>query len=416
MELLHKRCAGLDVHNKTVVACVRIVSKTRTRREVQTFSTTTEGLLQLGDWLGEHEVTHAVMESTGVYWKPVWHVLEDMVDLSLANAAEVRNLPGRKSDVNDAQWLADLLAHGLLKRSFVPEREVEELRQLTRTRKQAVREAARHATRIDKTLQDANIKLRSVLSKVLGKSGRAILEAMINGESDPKKLADLSQGVARKKRPQLEKALRGFINDHHRFLLRQELDLVDALEKAIKAIEKRIDEVLRPFAEAEAKLLESIPGISSTAARIILAEIGKDMSRFPDAGHLVSWAGLCPRSDESAGKHRSTKIRKGSPWLKPVLIQCAWAAIRSANYLRSKFYRICNRAGKMKAIVAVAHSMLVAVFHMLSNKQAYRDLGADFFQKRDRQRLKESLTRRLENLGFEVDVRPRMAAVPAPGQ
>jgi transposase len=416
MELLHKRCAGLDVHNKTVVACVRIVSKTRTRREVQTFSTTTEGLLQLGDWLGEHEVTHAVMESTGVYWKPVWHVLEDMVDLSLANAAEVRNLPGRKSDVNDAQWLADLLAHGLLKRSFVPEREVEELRQLTRTRKQIVREATRHAQRIDKILQDANIKLRSVLSKLLGKSGRAILEAMIKGETDPKKLAELSKGLARKKRPQLEKALRGFINDHHRFLLRQELDLVDALDKSITAIETRIDEVLRPFAEAEAELLESIPGISSTAARVILAEIGKDMSRFPNAGHLVSWAGLCPRSDESAGKHRSTKIRKGSPWLKPVLIQCAWAAIRSPSYLKSKYHRICRRAGKMKAIVAVAHAMLVAIFHMLSDKQTYRDLGADFFQKRDRKQLKESLTRRLENLGFEVDVRPRMTAVPAPVQ
>jgi transposase len=396
-----------------VVACVRILSKTRTRREVQTFSTTTEGLLKLGDWLGEHEVTHAVMESTGVYWKPVWHVLEGMVDLSLANAAEVRNLPGRKSDVNDAQWLADLLAHGLLRRSFVPEREVEELRQLTRTRKQVVREAARHAQRIDKILQDANIKLRSVLSEVLGKSGRAILDAMINGESDPKKLAELSKGVARKKRPQLEKALRGFVNDHHRFLLRQELDLVDALEKSTTAIERRIEEVLRPFAEEEAELLESIPGISTTAARIILAEIGKDMSRFPDAGHLVSWAGLCPRSDESAGKRRSTKIRKGSPWLKPVLIQCAWSAIRSPGYLKSRYHRICGHAGKMKAIVAVAHSMLVAIYHMLSDKQTYRDLGADFFRKRDRQQLKESLTRRLENLGFEVDVRPRMAAVPA---
>lgn len=417
MELLHKRCAGLDVHNKTVVACVRIVSKTRTRREVQTFSTTTEGLLKLGDWLGEHEVTHAVMESTGVFWKPVWHVLENMVDLSLANAAEVRNLPGRKSDVNDAQWLSDLLAHGLLKRSFVPERPTEELRQLTRTRKQAVREATRHAQRIDKTLQDANIKLRTVLSKVLGKSGRAILEAMIKGESDPKKLAELSMGRARKKRPELEKALHGFVTDHHRFLLRQELDLVEALEKSIKAIEARIDEVLRPFGEAEAKLLETLPGVSSTAARVILAEIGTDMSRFPDAGHLVSWAGLCPRSDESAGKHRSRKIRKGNPWLKPVLIQCAWAAIRAPSYLKSKFYRISRGgAGKMKAIVAVAHSMLVAIYHMLSDKQAYRDLGADFFQKRDRKQLKESLTRRLENLGFEVDVRPRIAAVPAPGQ
>lgn len=415
MELLHKKYAGLDVHKDTVVACARVASRTRTRRMVETFSTTTEGLLALGDWLGEQEVTHAVMESTGVYWKPVWHVLEATVELTLANANEVKNLPGRKSDINDAQWLADLLAHGMLKRSFVPEREVEELRQLTRTRKQLVREKARHTQRIDKILQDANIKMRSVLSKVLGASGRAILKAMIEGESDPKKLAGLAKGRARSKRAKLEEALRGFINDHHRFLLRLELDLVETHEKSIKELEKRIDEVLRPFAEEEAKLLESVPGISSTAARVILAEIGKDMSRFPDAGHLVSWAGLCPRSDESAGKRRSTKIRKGNPWLKPLLIQCAWAAIRSPSYLKSKYHRICRRAGKMKAIVAVAHAMLVAIYHMLSNKQAYRDLGADYFQKRDKKRLKESLTRRLENLGFEVEVRPLATAEPAPG-
>jgi transposase len=412
MELLHKRCAGLDVHKDTVVACVRLVSQTRTRREVETFPTTTEGLLKLGDWLGEHEVTHAVMESTGVYWKPVWHVLESTVELTLANANEVKNLPGRKSDVNDAQWLADLLAHGLLKRSFVPEREVEELRQLTRTRTQLVREATRHAARIDKVLQDANIKMRSVLSKVLGGTGRAILRAIINGESDPKKLAALAQGRAKKKQPQLEKALRGFVRDHHRFLLGQHLDLVEALEKSIAAIEAQIDAVLRPFAEEEVELLVTIPGISYTAARIILAEIGKDMSRFPDAGHLVSWAGLCPRSDESAGKKRSTKLRKGNPWLKTTLIQCAWAAIRSPGYMRSKYHRIRGRAGKMKAIVAVAHAMLVAIYHMLTNKKVYRDLGVDFFVQRDAERLTRVCTRQLERLGYTVELRP--ATVPNP--
>lgn len=404
MELLHKRCAGLDVHKDTVVACVRIVSKTRTRREVETFSTTTEGLLELGDWLAEHEVTHAVMESTGVYWKPVWHVLEGMVELTLANANEVKNLPGRKSDVSDAQWLADLLAHGLLKRSFVPEREVEELRQLTRTRTQLVREASRHAARIDKVLQDANIKMRSVLSKVLGGTGRAILRAMIGGESDPAKLAALAKGRAKNKRLQLEKALRGFVTDHHRFLLRQHLELVEALEKSITAIEAQIDEVLRPFASEEAELLVTIPGISVTAARILLAEVGKDMSRFPDAGHLVSWAGLCPRSDESAGKHRSTKLRKGNPWLKTALVQCAWAAIRSPGYFRSKYHRIRSRAGKMKAIVAVAREMLVAVYHMLTSKKIYRNLGADFFVKRDAERLTRLHTRQLERLGYVVQL------------
>lgn len=415
MELLHKRCAGLDVHRDTVVACARIVSRKRTRRVIETFPTTTEGLLELSDWLGSHEVTHAVMESTGVYWKPVWHVLIGDVELTLANANEVKNLPGRKSDVSDAQWLADLLAHGLLKRSFVPEREVEELRQLTRTRKQFVREATRHAQRIDKILQDANIKLRSVLSKVLTKSGRAILRAMIDGEEDPKKLAALAKGTAKKKRPQLEKALRGFVRDHHRFMLRTELNMVEALEKSIAEIEARIDEVLLPFAEREAELLETLPGISRTAARIILAEIGKDMSRFPDAGHLVSWAGLCPRSDESAGKQRSTKIRKGNAWLKTTLVQCAWAAIRKPGYLKSKFHRICSRAGKMKAAVAVAHSMLVAVYHMLSNQQVYRDLGADFFERRDREQIRDHLTRRLEKLGYEVELWPIQTAEPATG-
>lgn len=407
MELLYKRCAGLDVHKETVVACVRLVSRTRLRREVKTFSTTTDGLLELSDWLASHEVTHAVMESTGVYWKPVWHVLESAVELTLANANEVKNLPGRKSDVSDSQWLADLLAHGLLKRSFVPEREVEELRQLTRTRKQLVGEAARHAQRIDKILQDANIKLRSVLSKVLGESGRAILRAIINGEKDPKTLADLSKGIARKKIPKLEKALKGFVSDHHRFLLRQELGLVEALEKSISEVEARIDEVLLPFAEKEAELLKSIPGVSETAARVIVAEIGIDMSRFPNAGHLVSWAGFCPRSDESAGKRRSTRIRKGNPWLKTTLIQCAWAAIRSPGYLKARYHRVRSRAGKMKAIVAVAHSMVVAIYHILSDHQTYRDLGHDFFSKRDRERTKQSLTRRLENLGFDVELTPR---------
>ena len=406
MELLHKRCAGLDVHKDTVVACVRLTSRKRTRRKLETFSTTTEGLLALGDWLTEHEVTHAVMESTGVYWKPVWHVLSGDIELTLANANEVKNLPGRKSDASDAQWLADLLAHGLLKRSFVPEREVEELRQLTRTRKQLVREATRHTQRIDKILQDANIKLRSVLTRVLGETGRAILKKMIDGEEDPKVLAGLAKGTAKRKIPQLEKALRGFVNDHHRFMLRTELDLVETLEKSISKLEARIDEVLLPFAGKEAELLVSMPGISHMAARVVIAEIGKDMSQFPTAGHLVSWAGLCPRSDESAGKKRSTKIRKGNAWLKTTLVQCAWAAIRNNGYLKAKYHRVRAKAGKMKAIIAVAREMLVAIYHMISKRQTYKDLGADYFEKRDRLRLLSKLTRRIERLGFEVQLTP----------
>lgn len=414
MELLHKRCAGLDVHKDTVVACARLTSRKRTRRKVETFSTTTEGLLALGDWLAELEVTHVVMESTGVYWKPVWHVLSGVVELTLANANEVKNLPGRKSDVNDAQWLADLLAHGLLKHSFVPEREVEELRQLTRTRKQLVGECTRHIQRIDKTLQDANIKLRSVLSRVLSETGREILKKMIKGEDDPKVLAALAKGTAKRKRPQLEKALRGFVNDHHRFLLRTELELVETLEKSIAQIEAKIDEVLLPFAKKEAELLLSMPGIGHMAARTIIAEIGIDMSQFPSAGHLVSWAGLCPRSDESAGKKRSTRIRKGNAWLKTLLVQCAWAAIRTKGYLKSVYHRIRSRAGAMKAIIAVARKMLAAIYHMLSKKEEYKDLGEDFFEKRDRVRLLSKLTRRIERLGFGVELTPLAAAEPAP--
>lgn len=404
MELIHERCAGLDVHKETVVACVRVAVGKKAEREVETFSTTTAGLLRLGDWLLEHGVTHAVMESTGVYWKPVWHVLESFVDLSLANAAEVKNLPGRKSDVNDAQWLADLLAHGLLRRSFVPQKRIEELRELTRTRKQTVREVTRHAQRIDKILQGANIKLRSVLSQVLGKSGRAILRAMIEGERDPKALARLAKGSAKKKEAQLAEALDGFIDDHHRFLLRQHLDAAEHLEGMVTAIEKRIDEVIAPF-EPAVVLLMTIPGISRTAACTFIAEVGADMSRFPTAGHLISWVGLCPRLDASAGKHRSTKIRKGNTWLKTTLVQCAWAAIRSGGYLRTRYHRVRSRAGKMKAIIAVARTMVAAAYHMLRDGQAYRDLGESFLDARDRERVARSLTRRLTRLGYEVELR-----------
>jgi len=405
MELIHERCAGLDVHRDTVVASVRIASGKEVKRETETFSTTTKELLRLGDWLTEHGVTHAVMESTGVYWKPVWQVLESFIELSLANASEVKNLPGRKSDVSDAEWLADLLAHGLLRRSFVPERPIEELRDLTRTRRQTVREITRHAQRIDKLLQGANIKLRSVLSGVLRESGKAILRAMVSGENDPKKLANLAKGTARNKRAQLEEALDGFVTGHHRFLLGQHLDAVEHLEGMVAAIEARIDEVLRPFAEA-AKLLTTIPGVSDTAARIIIAEVGVDMGRFPTAGHLVSWAGLCPRLDESAGKQRSTKLRKGNSWLKTALVQCAWSAIRSPGYLRARYHRVRSRAGKMKAIIAVARTMLIAVYYMLSDNQTYRDLGEAFLEARDKERIARALTRRLARLGYEVELRP----------
>lgn len=405
MELIHKRCAGLDVHKKNVVACVRIASEQGVTLEVKTFATNTRGLLQLGDWLFEHEIKHAVMESTGVYWKPVWHVLESFVELTLANAQEVKNLPGRKSDVKDAQWLAELLAHGLLRRSFVPERAIERIRDLTRTRKQMVGEVTRHAQRIDKQLQGCNIKLKSVLSKTLSKSGRAMLRAIIGGENNPKVLANLAKGTARNKRAELELALDGFVDDHHRFLLQQHLDTVEHLETVIKSIEAKIDEALRPFEEAAATL-ETMPGIGRTAASIIIGEIGTDMSRFPTAQQLVSWAGLCPRLDSSAGKSRSTRLRRGNRFLKTAMVQAAWSAIRAGGYLRARFHRVCRRAGKNKALVAVARTMLVAIFHMLDRSEEYRDLGDTHLQQRDRERTIRSLTRRLTQLGVAVELRP----------
>ena len=310
----------------SVVACVRIAEGARASHEVRTFETTTKGLLTLADWLREAGCTHVAMESTGVYWKPVWHVLESEFELVLANATHIRNVPGRKTDVNDAMWIADLLAHGLIRGSFVPPAAVQELRDLTRTRKQLVRELARHAQRIQKTLEDANIKIAGVISDILGTSGRAFLEAIIAGEADPEKLADLARGRLRADREKIVEALRGRVQAHHRFMLKLHLEQIRSLEKAIAEIEGRLGECLEPFRE-EVKLLMTIPGISQTAAQVIASEMGLDMTRFPSADSLVSWAGMCPRSDESAGKRRSTRIRKGAPWLKTTLIQAAWAAV-----------------------------------------------------------------------------------------
>ena len=321
MEVLHPRCAGLDVHKDSVVACVRCVSPPA-HHEVQSFATTTSGLLGLADWLSSHGCTHVAMEATGVYWKPVWHILEGRFELVLANAQHIRNVPGRKTDVNDATWIADLLAHGLIRSSFVPPAPIQELRDLTRTRKQLVREISQHTLRIQKVLEDANIKVGSVLSSILGRSGRAMLTAIIEGEQDPERLARLALGTARKKVPQLTEALRGRVTPHHRGMLKLHLDLVAALETALREVDDAVGKALEPI-RAHARLLTTMPGISDIAAHVIVAEIGVDMSRFPSPGHLVSWAGLCPRNDESAGKRRSTRVRKSGNWLKTTLVTCA---------------------------------------------------------------------------------------------
>ena len=337
-----------------------------------------------------------------MYWKPVWHVLAADFELVLVNAAHLRHVPGRKSDVADAVWLADLLAHGLVRGSFVPPPAVQELRDLTRTRKQLVREKGRHVQRLHKVLEDANLKLTTVVTDLMGRSGRAILNAVLEGERDPAALAAL--GTRLKCSPEtLRDALRGHVREHHCFLLRQHLLIIDSLDVRLAAFEAQIGAILEPFRRA-AEQSTGIPGVSGIAAHVIVAEVGIDMTRFPTVRHLISWAGLCPRMDESAGKHRSTRIRKGAPWLKTVLVQCAWAAARTkGTYLQAQYQRLKSRRGARKAAVAVAASILTAAYHMLRDDVPYRDLGPEHFNRRDKGKTAQRLARRLRNLGYQVD-------------
>jgi transposase len=403
MEVLYPRCAGLDIHKDTVVACVRCVSKPQ-RREVRTFGTTTRELTALAEWLAWNGCTHVAMEATGVYWRPVWHILEGRFELVLANAQHIRNVPGRKTDVNDAAWIADLLAHGLIRSSFVPPSRIQELRDLTRTRKQLVREIAQHTLRIQKTLEDANIKVASVLSNVIGTSGRAMLAAIISGEEDPERLADLAVGTARRKKADLVEALRGRVTPHHREMLKLHLQLIAALQDALETLDASAGKLLAPIQE-RAALLTTMPGVSDIVAQVIVAEIGVDMSRFPSAANLVSWAGLCPRNDESAGKRRSTRVRKSGTWLKTTLVTAAWAAVhKKDSYFKAQFLRIKSRRGAKKAILAVAASMLTACYYMLRDATAYRDLGPAHFDRRDRTKTIHRLVRRLNDLGCRVEL------------
>ena len=418
MDVVHDRCAGLDVHKDSVVACVRLTNGGKVTREVKTFETTTTGLLALLSWLTEFGCTHVAMEATGIYWRPVWNILSDgAFELILANAAHIKAVPGRKTDVNDATWIADLLAHGLIRSSFVPEPVVQDLRGLLRTRKQLVREQSSHIQRVQKTLEDANVKLDSVITDIVGVSGRAMIEAMIGGVTNPVQLVQLAHRRLKAPKERLLEALRGRVTDHHRFLLRLHLDQIDALENGIKAIDQEVDRVIAemdatveagqaPF-RALILLLITVPGVGQLAARTILAEIGRDMSRFPTVGHLLSWAGLCPRNNESAGKHRTTRLRKGDPWLKTVLVQCAWAASRKKDsYLKSQFHRLRGRHGPKKAICAVAASILTAIYHMLKNGTEYKDLGANYLDRRSPQIVAKRLIAQLANLGVNVQIIP----------
>ncbi len=408
MDVIYPRCAGLDVHKQTVVACARIAGDGPAVQEVHTFETTTSGLLALTDWLESFDVSHVAMEATGVYWKPVWHILEGHFALILANAAHVKNVPGRKTDVNDAMWLADLLAHGLIRASFVPPTAVQELRTLTRTRKQFVRERASHAQRIENILEDANIKLSSVITDILGKSGREVLKALIGGQTQPDKLVELI-GRVKARRCELLEALRGRVRAHHRFMLKLHLDHIETLDKAIAAIETEVGQGLEPFRQA-AKLLSTMPGISAVSANVLVAEIGIDMSRFATASHLLSWACLCPRNDESAGKRRSTRLRRGGVWLKTTLVQAAWAAVKvKGSYLQAQFHRLRARRGAKKAIIGVAASMLTAAWHMLRDGTEWHDLGAAHFDRADATKTANRLIKRLQQIGFQVTAVPACA-------
>lgn len=403
MEILYPRCAGLDVHKETVSACVLTPgAEAEPDKQIAQFGTTTAELRRLQDWLAANGVTHAAMESTGVYWKPVFNILESACQLILVNARHIKQVPGRKTDKADCSWIASLLRHGRLEASFVPALEVRQLRDLCRMRTTLVRECVQVGNRLRKVLEDGNIKLDSVASDALGVSGRKMIMALLQGRDDPAELAELARGRLRAKLPELEKALEGQISAHHRFLLRELMRQLSLLEGQVARLEKRIERQMRPF-EWAAALLITMPGVDRTAASALLAEIGADMSRFASSRHLASWAGLCPGNNESAGKRRSGKSHRGNRWIKGVMTEIAWATTRTKNtYSQTQYRKLAGHRGKKRALVAVANSLLQAAWYMLSHRQAYKDLGAEYLQRLNQRHLERSLVRRLEELGHKV--------------
>jgi transposase len=444
MQVVYERCCGLDIHKKLVVACLIVLAANGQRhKEIRTFRTTTQELLLMKDWLTAAGCTQIAMESTGVYWKPIFNLLDGDFDLLVVNAQHIKAVPGHKTDVRDAEWIADLLQHGLLKGSFIPPAPQRELRELTRHRTSLVEDRARVVNRLQKVLEDTNIKLGDVATDILGKSARAMLEALLAGQTDPKVLAQLARGRLRSKIPELEQALVGVVKPHHRFLLTELFTQIDTLDEAITRVgneiatrmqepepaghhlgspndEQRQAPSEEPLQTSEKPpltwalalaLLCTIPGISQRAAEGILAEIGLDMARFPSAGHLASWAGMCPGNSESAGKRLSGKTRKGSSWLRVLLVEAAHAAAHSKNtYLSAQYHRLAARRGKKKAMVAVGHTILVIIYQMLQQQQPYEELGGTYFDERERRDTEKRLVRRLEKLGYQVELLPASPA------
>jgi transposase len=406
MEVIYRRCCGLDVHKEIVVACLLIREGGKVLKEIRTFLTMTVDLVVLHDWLKAHQVTHVAMESTGIYWRPVFNLLEGDFTILLVNAAHIKTVPGRKTDVKDCEWIADLLSHGLLRGSFIPPEPIRDLRDLTRYRKSLTDERVRQVQRLQKFLEGANIKLASVASNVMGVSGRAMLEALTAGSTDPQVLSELAKGRLRKKLPELKKALEGRFRSHHGFMVAEILTHLDFLDEAIERVSQEVSNRIIPFSR-KVELMDLIPGINQRVAEGVLSEMGADMSFFPSHRHAASWAGLCPGNNESAGKRKSGRVRKGNQWLRRYLIEASWAAVQKrGTYLSALYHRLVPRRGKKKAIVAVAHTLLVMIYHILKDQVPYRELGSDYFNKLNAAYVQRHHVKRLESLGFKVILEP----------
>jgi transposase len=406
-DVIHPRCCGVDVHKDSIAACVRwIDDKGTVGKESRKFGTTTHEINAFADWLRSRDIRLVAMESTGVYWRPIWNLLEGQFEVKLANSEHIRNIPGRKTDRKDGEWIAKLLQHDLVPTSFIPPKEIRELRDLTRSRTKLVQGRSAVANRVQKVLEDANIKLASVATDILGHSGRAMLDAMIQGQSDVGVLANMARGRMREKIPRLQLALAGHLTAHHRLLLRELLDQIDFLNGKIFVLESEIWQRSKSFDDV-IRLWSTIPGVDRLSAATLVAEIGPDMRQFPSAGHLASWAGLCPGNNESAGKRKSGKIRHGNPWLRSLLCQTAWAAARTKRtYLAAQFHRLAARRGGKRANIAVAHSILVIAYHLLKEKRPYQELGGDYFDRIRSEGLKRYYVKRLQGLGLQVTIAP----------